>query len=110
MVGYPTFTQNGMIVKAMCSPSVIFGSLVKVKSTLRLPLTPNGQWQVAGVTYELQTLTPRGDWFMTLDLVPPGYVVIPPLWLAALPLRQFSRMNLQYQAQRRVKPGALGSS
>jgi hypothetical protein len=36
-----------MIVKAIYSPSVTFGALVAVKSTLKLPLTPNGQWQVA---------------------------------------------------------------
>lgn len=79
MVGYPAFTQNGMIVRSIFSPDVIFGGLVKIKSSLRLPLTPNGNWQVAGLSYKLNTLTPRGDWFMTLNLIPPGYAVTPPL-------------------------------
>lgn len=79
MVQYPTFTQNGMVVRSIFFLGIQFGSLVSVKSTLKLPLTPNGPWQVAGITLDLQTLTPHGDWFMTLNLVPPGYVVVPPL-------------------------------
>lgn len=79
MVGYPSFTQQGMIVRSIFFPSIRYGSLVKVNSTLKLPLTPNGQWQVYGITYELETLVPHGQWFMTLNLTPPGYVVIPPL-------------------------------
>ena len=53
-------------------------SLSKVKSTIKLPLTPNGQWQVLGLTYELNTQVPHGDWFQEMTLVPPGYVGTPP--------------------------------
>lgn len=79
MVGYPSFTQNGMIVKSVFFPAIRYGSLVKVKSQLKLPLTPQGQWQVYGITYNLATLTPEGDWFMELYLTPPGAVTVPPL-------------------------------
>jgi hypothetical protein len=79
MIGYPIYTQNGMIVKSMFSPAVTFGALVTVKSTLKLPLTPNGQWQVQGLTYNLDSLVPRGEWSMILALVPPGFVGTSPL-------------------------------
>lgn len=74
-----TFQQNGMNVKAVFHPAIRYGSIVKVKSSLQLPLTPNGNWQVYGITYSLDTLQPRGQWFMELYLCPPGYVTVPPL-------------------------------
>jgi len=79
MVQYPTYTQNGMIVKSIFTQEVIFGGLVKIESTLKLPLTPNGQWQVLGLSYELDSLVPHGNWFMTMNLVPPGFVGTSPL-------------------------------
>lgn len=68
-----------MTVKSIFSAGVAFGSLVTVKTSLKLPPTTDGQWQVSGVTYNLETITPHGDWFMTLNLVPKGSVSVPPL-------------------------------
>jgi len=79
MIQYPTYTQNGMIVRMLYSPAIVYGGLVKVETTLKLPLTPQGQWQVLGITYNLNTLQPSGEWSMSLNLVPPGYVGTPPL-------------------------------
>lgn len=79
MIQYPSYTQSGLLVRSLFYPGIVFGGIVKVETSLKLPLTPQGQWQVQGVTYNLQSLTPNGTWEMSLNLVPPGLIGTPPL-------------------------------
>jgi hypothetical protein len=62
MVGYPTHTQNGINIKTLFNPNIVFGRNVNVTSTL----TPaNGRWTVYAVTHELESETLEGAWFTT---------------------------------------------
>ena len=65
MVGYPTFTGNGLSLRTVFTPAAVIGGKVKVESEL----TPaNGEWPVTVVHHELESLTPNGAWFTHLEL------------------------------------------
>jgi len=69
LVGYPMFSENMVVVRCLFNPAVKQLSLVEVKSDL----TPaNGKWQVKSITYELESQTPGGRWFMVLELIAIG--------------------------------------
>ena len=69
LVGYPTFTYQGVIVKALFNSSLKYGSLIEVQSSLK-PAT--GTWVVTNLTYELESETPNGAWFMRIEAYPPN--------------------------------------
>lgn len=64
MVGYPARTQEGITLTTLFNPSLVFGSLVQVKSTL---LPAEGQWRIASLTHELEAETPGGSWFSHIE-------------------------------------------
>lgn len=69
MVGYPTFVQNRVVVKALFNPAVkVFGP-VQIKSSL---IPANGTWQVMKEELDLQSIEAGGNWFMTLYCNPLG--------------------------------------
>lgn len=64
LVGYPMRTENGVELTALFNPSVVFGSVVTIESSL----TPaNGRWTVFRVVHDLEAETPNGKWFTTLE-------------------------------------------
>jgi hypothetical protein len=64
MVGYPNYTQNGIQLKTLFNPSIVFQSPVEVKSEL----TPaNGTWVPYIVTHELESEMPNGQWFTLME-------------------------------------------
>jgi len=69
MKGYPAFVQNGLVVEALFDPTVKLLGLIEVQSTLS---PANGVWQVRKVEYDLESITPGGPWFMTLETNPVG--------------------------------------
>jgi len=69
LVAYPTFVQNRVIVKALFNPSVQVLGNVQVLSSLQPAC---GTWQVIRIEYDLESVTPGGAWYMTLDTVPVG--------------------------------------
>jgi hypothetical protein len=64
MVGYPTFTQNGMAFKVLYNPTIIFGSQIKVESEIE---TANGYWTPISIDHDLESETPGGQWFTTIQ-------------------------------------------
>jgi hypothetical protein len=63
MVGYPKFSQGGVIVRTEYNPNLVFGRQIKVQSVL----TPAcGVWAINGVDLALETETPGGAWFQTI--------------------------------------------
>ena len=63
LIGYPMRTQNGIEVKTLFNPTIIFGGQFEVRSLL----TPaNGMWTVNNVTHEIESETPGGKWFTTI--------------------------------------------
>lgn len=70
MVGYPTHTQNGIVVVTLYNPSITFGGQVEVHSSL----TPAaGTWTVFSVAHDLEAETPGGKWFTRLECSVLGY-------------------------------------
>lgn len=64
LVGYPQFTQNGIALTALYTPSLVFGQKVKVTSALG---AANGEWQVAAVQHSLDAEIPGGQWFTRIE-------------------------------------------
>ncbi|MGO4337875.1 hypothetical protein AB4037_23445 [Labrys sp. KB_33_2] len=67
MVGYPAFSQQAVIVKALFNPAVKHYSKVKIQSDLT---SACGEWQVRKYVLELESMIPQGRWFMTLECLP----------------------------------------
>jgi len=60
LVGFPTHTENGIMVTSLFNPAIVFGRAIEVQSVL----TPAvGQWTVFAVTHELESQQPGGPWF-----------------------------------------------
>ena len=74
MVGYPAWTENGIIVKTEFNPQIVFGANVQVQSIVP---QASGTWSVFGVTHELEFAMPGGKWFTTLSAATPGHMALP---------------------------------
>lgn len=64
LVGYPQFTQNGIALTTLYTPSLVFGQKIKVTSGLA---AANGEWQVAAVQHSLDAELPGGQWFTRVE-------------------------------------------
>lgn len=67
MVGYPTFSSNGLMLTTVFNPSIVIGGIVQVQSSV----TPAcGQWVVVQISHSLESETPGGQWFTHLFALP----------------------------------------
>ena len=64
MVGYPQFTQNGIALTTLFTPSLTFGQRIDVTSSLG---AANGSWTVASVQHNLDAELPGGQWFTRVE-------------------------------------------
>jgi|WetSurMetagenome_2_1015567.scaffolds.fasta_scaffold02788_6 hypothetical protein len=90
MVGYPAFTQQGIIVKTIFNTQISFGSLITVQSSLLSGIASSQsqqgssvfptQWAVNKLDLSLDSMFPKGDWLSTIFAYNPGYskAIIPP--------------------------------
>jgi hypothetical protein len=64
MIGVPSFADLGINVRSLFFPGVRLGSQVQVKSDA----VPNASktWRVNALTYDLESETPGGAWFMDI--------------------------------------------
>lgn len=72
MIGYPAYTQQGIIVKTLFNPLIAFGGMIKVQSAIK-PVTDVGSWAVYKLDHALEQLVPHGDWMSTLYAYNPKY-------------------------------------
>jgi hypothetical protein len=64
MVGYPSFSTYGVKVRTLFNNELKIGGLVQIQSSI----TPaNGTWSIQKLEHNLQSLTPNGEWFSTLE-------------------------------------------
>lgn len=87
MIGYPCFTQQGIIVRTLFNRDISFGSLIRVESSV-LAATAAAQpqanfptqWAVNKLDLALDAFMPGGQWEMTIYAYNPGYAktIIPP--------------------------------
>lgn len=88
MIAYPSFTQDGLIVKTVFNPKISFGSLVKIKSavisgiaaaqpTSNFPTT----WAVNKLDLALDSNVPKGQWLSTIYAYNPNRSspILPPV-------------------------------
>ncbi len=60
LVGYPTWTAQGLVVKTLFNPSIAYGGAIKVQSDI----TPaNGLWSPFKIDHTLESETVDGQWF-----------------------------------------------
>lgn len=67
MVGYPTFSSQGLLLSSIFQPNANIGGVANVKSLIQ---PANGRWTIFGVNHELQSEMPGGSWFTNLQLSP----------------------------------------
>lgn len=59
LIGYPTFTQNGVRLRSLYNPNMIFGRKLEVRSQLSPAC---GTWVVANVNHNLDAEVTGGQW------------------------------------------------
>lgn len=86
MIGYPSYTAQGIMVRALYSPSIGLGApgpttgtsggapqlggLIQIKSSLD---PANQQWKVYGLDHTLESQVPHGQWFSTIKAYNPKF-------------------------------------
>lgn len=73
MVGYPTYSSNSLIVNILYEPTIRFGQLVEVKSSLK---NTDGLWRVTQLNHDIAAEMPGGSWFSQLYLTKPDALVL----------------------------------
>lgn len=64
LVGYPTYTQNGLAARSMYNPNLSFGRKVNVQSQFK---PASGEWVVAAISHNLDSIIPDGEWFTEIQ-------------------------------------------
>jgi hypothetical protein len=69
MIGYPTFTPLGVVVRTIYNKSIKFGGAVQIQSSI-----PNacGKFFVSSMTHTLESEIPNGSWETMFEAVPAG--------------------------------------
>lgn len=78
MVGWPSYTQQGLVVKTLFDPRIKMMGMVQVQSSLK---RASGTWKVHKVDLALDALVPKGDWLTVAYCFNPKYpapAIIPP--------------------------------
>ena len=69
MIGYPAYTAQGIMVKALYNPAIQIGQTIKVVSSI---VAPGGTWKAYGISVELESLVPNGKWQMDIATINPN--------------------------------------
>lgn len=70
-VGYPAWTNSGIVVRTLFNPNVELQKLIQVQSDI----TPAcGTWKVTSVIHDIASELPNGPWFTTIEAVNPNEV------------------------------------
>ena len=59
MLGYPTFTQDGISVRCLYNPALAYGGTIQVVS--QVPRA-TGSWRIPRLSHYLSAYKPRGTW------------------------------------------------
>lgn len=64
MIGYPIATMQGVDVRSLYNPAIRFGGVLRIADSIIENC--NGDWRVFGVTLNLESEMPNGNWFMDI--------------------------------------------
>jgi hypothetical protein len=67
MIGYPSPTVNGIMLRNVFDPSIGFGQKIQVRSSILQTAT----YAIFGLTHDLECLTPKGKWESTIQAYNP---------------------------------------
>lgn len=79
MIGYPSFTQQGIMVRALFNPAVVYGGQIHVESgifttaNLLKIKNPSSNWNVLRLDHALDAQVPHGQWMSTILGFNPGF-------------------------------------
>lgn len=68
LVGYPRYSDAGISLTALFRPGFIIGAQFQLSSVL---VGANGSWNVMQLSYDLESETPDGSWFMDIGAYRP---------------------------------------
>lgn len=63
LIGYPAFSEWGLVMRAMYDPALEIGGYVEIKDSQIS--NANGRWTVFELAYNLECEMPNGNWEMT---------------------------------------------
>lgn len=72
LVGYPSYTSNGIALRTIFNPAIGFGKKIVVKSSLP---AASGTFVLYDLNHTLECKLPHGAWFSDLQAAPPGTYV-----------------------------------
>lgn len=76
MIGYPSYTQQGIMLKNIFDPRIIMGGQIQLQSSLT---KASGLWNVLKLDHALDALMPKGQWMSTIYAYNPRFPApIPP--------------------------------
>lgn len=75
MVGYPTYSDYGLLIKSLFNPSIVYGAMIKIITIIKIDIVE--EWAVYSLDYELDSQVPNGSWFMTIGAYNPKYPAPP---------------------------------
>ena len=76
LIGYPTYTANGIEIRVIFNPSITLGAQIQVQSSLK---AATKIWNVYAIDHSLDALLPGGLWESRIACLPPGIgPVLPP--------------------------------
>jgi hypothetical protein len=64
LVGYPSWTAQGLMVKTLYNPSIAYGAAIKIESDIK---PANGVWSPFKIDHELESEVPDGRWFSMIE-------------------------------------------
>ena len=73
LVGYPSYTSKGIILKTLFNPNIRLGDKINLQSSLQPAC---GDWVVFNLDHDLEAEMPDGQWFTSMSAARPGQVVL----------------------------------
>ncbi|CAI3933316.1 baseplate hub protein [Commensalibacter communis] len=74
MIGYPTYSSRGIIIRSLFKPSIKYGQSIDVyvtptKDTKEIAEIFNGKWNyMVSLSHDLSCNMPNGPWFTTIEV------------------------------------------
>lgn len=62
MIGYPSFTQQGILARNLFLPDIAFGGKVNIQTDVKQLQKANGIWTIYKLDLALDSQVPRGQW------------------------------------------------
>lgn len=65
MIGYPAWMDTSIVVRSLYNPAFVFGCPIIIQDSA--VENANGGWKIFSLTHELESETPGGKWFTTME-------------------------------------------